>query len=321
MNTDSDFDPTAADSARESLRESLRADAARWSGGDQEAPSEPGRGEAFVSWMLQSARLAALGDETVFRLWPGLASTLGVDVERAIAWSAGSGIRRLESAAGSNLALEIGVSEDASCLACMEPLTTDLLGRGGGPVHLAAWRDAASGLLLDEDAIDAITARRVLWPLPPDIRLPVVETPLSASDLILGGHRNDGPSRLVPKFVHAEELAMFDDGRPTPGMIDRFSKRRGEGITRSGRRLDADAELDPYWQITVEVRTEDVGVRTVRIGPMSLESHPDLDGVASEVAGTTLWSTSLHGLPLDVRTRIVCGDISIRTDEGDRFLL
>lgn len=85
--------------------------------------------------------------------------------------------------------------------------------------------------------------------------------------------------------------------------------------------MEADAELDPFWQVTVGLRAPDVGIRSIRIGPLALSTHPDEVESEGDGRGGALWSASLHGLPLEVRTRIVCGDISILTDEGDRFLL
>ena len=277
--------------------------------------------EAFVGWLLPAARLAALGDQAALQCWPALASHLQIDVSAALARAAAAGIQRLQSRDGIALAEEIGLAEDAWCLAVMEPRVTNLLGSTRAGRQLGAWADAASHVPLDEDGILVIKDRRRRWPLPNEVRLPVVEIPLAESDLLLGASPTLPPRRLVAPFAHVEEAALFDDGRPTPGMIRRFATRRGTGATRSGRWLRADAELDPYWQVTLGLQAPGVGVRAVRIGPMAMDLHPGASSSQNDDETPRFWSTSLKSLPLDVRTRVVCGEISIVTDEGDRFLL
>lgn len=323
MNTDSGHserpDPERSRIALEERLESLRDTGLAGSHGDLGHGSKE---TAFVDWMLGAARLAAMGHESLLRSWPSLATTLGIDVETAIFHAAASGITLLEAASGRRLGEQVGHAEDAACLAMVETRITNLLGDGPVPGWLDSWRRAASELPLDEEAAEIVLERRRCWPLPESIRLPVVDVPLTALDLqVIGATPMPPPVRLVPRFEHAEELATFDDGRPTPGMIRRFGERRGEGRTRRGAIMEADAELDPFWQVTVGLRAADVGIRSIRIGPLALTTHPDQVVSEDDVPGGSLWSASLHGLPLDVRTRIVCGDICIQTDEGDRFLL
>ena len=322
MSLENDPETPDSDDSMKSLRTRLEARLDGW----QKSPVDEGErpdqtASVFVSWMLESARLAALGEDAIFRAWPRVASHLGIDVQKAIGNAASIGIQRIESVEGRDLAEQIGVAEDAGCLAMMESRTTNLLGSTLAGRWLGAWTDAASHVPLDEDGIQVIHQRRHRWPLPEEMRLPVVQTPLGEVDLLVGGSAPRPPRRLVPQFTHVEEAALFDDGRPTPGMIRRFATRRGAGSTMTGRWLRADAELDPYWQVTLGLQAPGVSVRSVRIGPMAMELHPDAAAPGDDAEGSMLWTASLKDLPLDVRTRVVCGDISIRTDEGDRFLL
>ena len=308
--------------ARKVLGDDLQARLKSWVRDDRRAePERPTDVMDFVSWMLQSARLAALGDDLLLRQWPRVASVLGLDVQKGIAVAASAGMQRIESMTGRRLGEEIGVAEDASCLGIMEARTTDLLGSTLAGRWLGAWIDAASHIPLDEEGVQVLLERRRRWPLPEAIRLPAVQFPLSEMDLVVGASPSPPPTRLVPQFSHVEEAALFDDGRPTPGMIRRFATRRGAGSTRSGRWLRADAELDPYWQVTLGLQAPGVGVRSVRLGPMAMIPHPDASGAGVDDEGNSLWSTSLKDLPLAVRTRVVCGEISILTNEGDRFLV
>ena len=301
------------------LRERLTTTLARWREPDEVSPRPSDMD--FMSWLLEAARLAALGDDEILREWPALASRLGIDVRKTLEIAAMQGIDRIESLAGRDLAEEIGRAEDAACLDIMEPRITDLLGSTLSRRWLNAWTDAASRIPLDEEAIRLVQERRRRWPLSEQTRLPAVEMPLGRMDLVLGAGPRPSPRRLVPAFAYVEEAALFDDGRPTPGMIRRFATRRGATATASGRWLRADAELDPYWQVTLGLQAPGVGVRSIRIGPVAMGLHPDAAGPSHDHETNMLWSASLNDLPLSVRTRVVCGDISILTDEGDRFLL
>ncbi|MBC01915.1 MAG: hypothetical protein CMJ34_01240 [Phycisphaerae bacterium] len=322
MTADPDSSHIDPQDARERLRADLESRADRWLGGEASSfPDDDSSIDGFVTWLLRSGRLAALGEDRMLASWPRVASVLGIDVPQALADAALAGIRRIESLDGVVLAESIAEAEDASCLELMEGRTTDLLGTTLAGRWLRSWSDAVSHVPLDEDGLAFLDERRRLWPLPDEMRLPVVETPLGEIDLIAGAAASMPARRLVPQFVHEEEAALFDDGRPTPGMIRRFATRRGAGATGSGRWLRADAELDPYWQVSLGLQAPGVGVRMVRIGPVRMELHPDSAGPGEDEEASMLWTASLSDLPLDVRTRVVCGDISIVTDEGDRFLL
>ena len=142
---------------------------------------------AFVGWMLGAARLAAMGHESLLRSWPGLATTIGLDVETAIFHAAASGITLLEASSGRRLGEQVGHAEDATCLAMVETRITDLLGDGPVLGWLESWGRAASEIPLDEEAAEIVLERRRCWPLPASIRLPVVDIPLTALDLQVGG--------------------------------------------------------------------------------------------------------------------------------------
>lgn len=301
--------------------DNLRTDAARLDAQDL-------AGE-FSSWMLRAVRLAAVGDPRGFDQWPTLASELGVDVTASIREAAMDGLETLDDARGERLAEAIIDAEDAACLRLIEPQRSKLLSDESFARILLLWVDAAEGVLTDEEAASVLDSHRSSWPVPAEARLSVIETPLGELDHRLAATSIPPAVRLAPVFEHAEELATFDGGRPTDGMIRRFASRRGRGETPSGRNLEVEGTLDPHWQVTVWIKgTASALVRGVRIGTRALEIHPDFvpsaDGEAdseAEQARPRPWSVSLAGLPLDVRTRLVCGDVAISTLDGGRFLV
>ena len=286
----------------------------------------------FAAWLLRAVRLAAVGDPEGFDQWPALASELGIDVASSIRHAALDGLETLDDARGERLAEAVIDAEDASCLRLIEPRRTDLLADEAFDRILLLWVDAAEGVLTDEDAASVLDSHRISWPVPAEARLSVIETPLGALEHRLGGVSPSPAIRLAPIFEHAESSAMFDGGRPTDGMIRRFAARRGRGETPSGRDLEVEGSLDPHWQITVWIRgTASALVRGVRIGTRAMEIHPDFrssldaaddDGSDGGNDGPARpWSVSLAGLPLEVRTRLICGDVAISTVDGGRFLI
>ena len=301
--------------------DNLRADAARLDPQDLAAE--------FAAWILRAVRLAAVGDAEGFDQWPALASEIGVDVTASIRDAAMDGLETLGDARGERLAEAIIDAEDAACLRLIEPQRTNLLSDESFARLLVLWVDAAEGVLTDEDAASVLDAHRTAWPLPATARLSVVETPLGELEHRLAATSIPPAVRLAPIFEHAEELATFDGGRPTDGMIRRFASRRGQGETPSGRSLSVEGTLDPHWQVTVWIKgTASALVRGVRIGTRALEIHPDFVPSADEEgdaegaqARPRPWSVSLAGLPLDVRTRLICGDVAISTLDGGRFLV
>jgi hypothetical protein len=302
----------------------LRTDAERLDAADLAAE--------FAAWLLRAVRLAAVGDPEGFDQWPALASELGIDVASSIRHAALDGLETLDDARGERLAEAVIDAEDAACLRLIEPRRTDLLIDEAFDRILLLWVDAAEGVLTDEDAASVLDSHRTSWAVPAEARLSVIETPLGALEHRLGAVSPSRAIRLAPIFEHAEELAMFDGGRPTDGMIRRFAARRGRGETPSGRDLEVEGSLDPHWQITVWIRgTASALVRGVRIGTRALEIHPDFrssmdapddDGPDGGNDGPARpWSVSLAGLPLEVRTRLICGDVAISTVDGGRFLI
>ena len=305
--------------ARVELAERVRADAGRLADAEASTSEAP-----FVSWMLEAARLAALGDVEPFTEWPRLATAAGVDLDAAMRRRALAGIEAIEKADGVELAEGVVSAEDAAFLVAIEAATTDLLGEGAGIAALRTWIDAAGEAVPDEEAIEAIVAHGRRWPVTPERRLPVVERPLGELDLVSGGVLSQPGARwrrVLPRSERVEELAVFDDGRPTPGMIDRFAARRGRADLRDGTSCEIDSELDPFWQVSVSVQPGE-RVRRVRLGAVVLAAHADQEGAASlDVEGTRTWFVGLSRHPLDVRIRLASSDLVVETDDGDRFLL
>ena len=94
MSLENDPETPDSDDSMESLRTGLEARLDAW----QKSPADEGErpdqaAPVFVSWMLESARLAALGEDAMLRAWPRVASHLGLDVQKAIGNAAAIGIQ------------------------------------------------------------------------------------------------------------------------------------------------------------------------------------------------------------------------------------
>lgn len=277
------------------------------------------RAHDFVVWWLRSARLAVLGHPSNFDRWPRLAAETGVDVIVALQEAGREAIEVLADARGERLAEALIDAEDAACLVALEPERTALLPPAALTGVPALWREAAAEALMDADARALLARHRRAWRMPPSFGLPVIDAGLDELELRLAVADCPPPVRLAPVFSYAEEVATFDSGRPTEGMIRRFAERRGEGTTRDGRDLRVEGVLDPHWRVTVWIRGAATEViRSVRLGMLALAVDPDFEGSESDVRP---YFATLAGLPIDVRTRLVSSEIAVATEVGDRFLL
>ena len=277
------------------------------------------RAHDFVVWWLRAARLAVLGHPSCFDGWPQLAADTGVDVVRALRAAGLEGIEVLTDARGERLAEALVDAEDVACLMAVEPERTRLLPAVAFTGVSALWLEAAAEVVLDVDARVRLVRHRRAWTMPVTVGLPVIDEGLDELELRLAVADCPPPVRLAPVFAYAEEVATFDSGRPTEGMIRRFSERRGEGVTRDGRGLRVEGVLDPQWRVTVWIRGAAVeAIRTVRLGMLALMPDPDFDPVDGDEQP---YFAALATLPLDVRTRLVSSEIALSTGAGDRFVL
>ena len=308
----------SGDAAMEGLEGWLVREAARQRR-EVEAHPLPERSHDFVVWWLRAARLAVLGRPSCFDDWPSLAAETGVDVVAALRAAGFEALEVLADARGERLAEALVDAEDAACLMAVEPERTRLLPATAFTGVSALWLEAASEVVLDPDAHARLVRHRRAWAVPPRVGLPVIDHGLDELELRLAVADCPPPVRLAPAFAHAEEVATFDSGRPTAGMIRRFSERRGEGTTRDGHDLRVEGVLDPQWRVTVWIRgTAAAMVRTVRLGMLALAEDPDFEGTEDD--GRPYFA-ALAKLPLDVRTRLVSSEIAVSTRAGDRFLL
>lgn len=291
----------------------------------------------FVAWWLLAARLAALGDESGFRTWPTVAKRLDIDAVQAIAEAARIGVATLDDGAGEPLADAIIDAEDAACLLDAESRLTGLLPHLGGVVQ--AWIDTASARVLDEDAAEIIAAHAATYPIESSVRLPVVQTPLSALEMLVAAASVPAskPIRLAAVFEFEESLALFHDGRPTEAMRRRFAERQGDGVTPEKAMFRVTPQLDEFWAVVVRVSGEAARrIRTVRLGSWPLQRVPEIDAhdpsvasvpsVASDTSEASdepeaLFETVLAGLPFADRMRLIRAEIGITTTDGGRFVL
>lgn len=303
-------DPAGIAALLAGLRRELEAEASWFEQGDEASAGAP-EPQDFVGWLLRAARLAACGDREPFRMWPRLATGLGINVEDAVAEAAATGIAVLDESSGIPLGEAVCDAEDASCLLAMEGETTGLL-QASAP-RLGLWASAAEEIPLDDLAFETVEHRRVTWPVPSPARLAIVATPLHELDFLITARTATRPVRLAPIFDAAPELAHFDGGKPSPRMLDRFNARRGRGVTPSGLELEVRAVLDEWWGVFVRIEGSAVkAIRHVRLGTLVLREVADQPG---------LWTAAIDRMPLEAILRILNGDIAVRTDDGGRFLV
>ena len=307
-------DASTESSEAEALRADLRReldDVAGWLRGGSGATGDSPEAHDFVDWLLRAARLAACGDDEPFRTWPEIATTLGIDVTRAVADAAATGITVLDESAGIPLGEAVCDAEDASCLMMIEPSRTGLL--DACMSRLGLWTSAAGEVPLDDLAFEVVEHRRSAWPVPVPARLPIVAAPLHEVDLLIAASAATPAVRLAPIFEAVEEMAQFDGGRPSPRMIERFEARRGRGVTPGGLSLEVRGTLDEWWGVFVRIEGAAVStIRHVRLGTMPLQRNSESPEV---------WEVALGGMPLETILRLLNGDIAIRTADGGRFLV
>lgn len=268
---------------------------------------------AFVAYLLSSARLAALGDESRLRQWPKEAGKHGIDALAAIRETAQREHEAIERGDGNAICR----AEDAHCVWIMEPRTTNLLGEASRALEL--WARAAEDAVPDgADALETIKERKASVPLEPEFRLGIVAEPLDEEELRLcAALPRKAPSRIAPAQKTSPEdasMAVLDGGHPTPRLINRFEARKGTiKLDTPGETLHAAAELDHWWGVRVILDGDAAAnAESVRLGTLRLTQHPDDEGV---------FQVSLGEMTLATKLRLLALDICIRMRDGGRLLL
>lgn len=274
--------------------------------------TEPTTSKGFEAWWLGAARAAGLGRHEPFLRWPAIASRIGVSAEVAIKRVCGSVLERLEGPIGMDGDRAVVDAEDLACLQSVEPVTTALLAWPNGWVRMAV--AAAESRALCAAGVETIRRHAVMFPLSEAMRLPVVALPLEPIDLMAGARR-PGPVQVLAEvaLVSETELVSFDDGRPSPRMIERFARRRGEGVTPTGRLFRAEPVLDRWWGVRVRVEGDGAGgVSDARLGSLRMTRHPGENG-------DWHFEASLAGMTPDVQSRLLCSQLMLRSRDGGRF--
>ena len=267
----------------------------------------------FVSYMLLSARLAAMGDQSRFLEWPRIATNTGVDVLAALGEAFGHAEPLLEAGDGD----AICQAEDVNCLRRIEPSSTGLLGAIDGV--LDCWVQSALEAIPAAESLDILHARRESVPLGPEYRLPLISEPLIEEELLLcAGLPRPDPQRIGQRvraeMPAEEEMALLDGGHPSERMISRFQSRSGElAVAGSGKVLKAVAQLDHWWGVQVFLDGEGAeDADAVRLGTLTLQRHPE---------DPSVFQGSLGRVDLANRLRLLGLDVCIAMRDGGRVLL
>ena len=276
----------------------------------------PATAEEFGIWWIRSARAAVLGEPEAFDRWPSLATSLSLPPDGVIDRVCRTILRRLESDPGPSGDDAVVDAEDLLCLRGVEPERTRLVSWSGRLDDLVTLTvDAAGDRVLASEGVAAIRAHADAFPLPGRFRLPAIDHPLDHVDLLVG----TTPLRPIA-HVAAEpeaagaEVAMFDGGRPSTRMMDRFAGRRGDAVSPRGRFFVAEPKLDAWWG--VRIRIEGDGAETVLAARLGSRA---LDRLDVEEPGVTHFETSLAGFTPDVQSRLIGSEIMLRTSDGGRF--
>lgn len=272
--------------------------------------------------LLLAARLAALGDEAVFGDWPSdLRSRFGEaasgDLVAKIRDACLALIPRLRSGSGSELASALRTAQSLQSLLEADRAHGGLL----EPAHaiIEAMGLDCDGLPLDDEAAAELAecpelrSQRTAW-LIPLLAAPVGAT---ASAALAHARRALGPVpvRQVRAVEALEAELVFDGGRPSQRMIERFAARRGTMVFEDETTAEVRAILEPDWQVKIQFAGDPERLQRidrVRLGTRAAEPlDEDRD----------FWRASLAELGVNAQTLLVNQPIMVQMRDGVRFSL
>jgi hypothetical protein len=268
--------------------------------------------------LLAAAWLASLGEVEPYRTWP---STLSAEEAATLpGWIASECeklVLRLRQGIGDELAEALMRAQAFACL-----LHAD---REHGAL-LAAEYDGIAGVLLecarlplDDAAACELAVHSDVQCLQQEHLIPIVAHPVGltacaslADAAALDETNGVTPVCRVPVF---EQELVFDSGRPSERMMERYAQRRGALHCLDGSKSNVRAILEEDWRVSVQF---DAGaswcarIDRVRVGTRVAESVDDK---------RDFWTASLAQLGLDAQTRLVNQPILVTLATGERFSL
>ncbi len=271
-----------------------------------------------LAHVLLAARLASLGEVEGYRNWPRvLAASDAASLPGAIATACAELVGRIRIAEGEALADALLEAQAFACLLAVDREHGGLLQGAYGAIEGVDIE--CRHLPLDNEAAWRLGEEPELALLEPEHLLTVLVAPigLSASAALAMARLALGsiPLKPVCRVPVLESELVFDMGRPSDRMIERFAERRGVVHLDDGTNAQVRAVLEEDWQVTVQFDAEESWcerIDRVRLGARAAEP---LDLRADS------WTTSLADLGLDAQTRLVNQPIMVLMATGERFSL
>lgn len=271
-----------------------------------------------LAHVLLAARLASLGDAQPYLDWPrSLEAARAATLPDAVGTACTELIMRLPQARGEQLADLLLDAQAFACLLAVDREHGDLLRSSHESIEgirLECERlpldDEAAWRLAEDPGIPLLETAHVLPVLIAPVGL-TGSTALAAARIALGPI----PIKSVCRIPALEAELVFDMGRPSERMIERFAQRRGVVHLDDGTSAEVRAVLEEDWQVTVQFDADQSWcerIDRVRLGARAAEP---LDARGDS------WTTSLTDLGLDVQTRLVNQPIMVLMATGERFSL
>ncbi len=272
-------------------------------------------GPDFLNFLAIAARLAALGHPDPLTQWPALARQVNAALEPQIASRIAQSELILQQQKGELLA---GAIIDAQDFHCFYNLQRDIL----PPLvaaRLTAWRDAAELAPLDAHAAELLQLFLTDFPIPPALRLAIIDAPVEQRVIAAVGLLA-APPLITDAFWPAVEssqardvpeaaVAYMADGRPSE-RFQRIMERldvpmevRGLGPVLLTRRIGDD------WALRIGLRQEDgaaAAVAGVRLGAWK---------AAVEADGSE-WVVPLRHFPHMQRVALLAQPVVIAFNNG-----
>lgn len=284
----------------------------------ERTPTDSG---GFFAWWGLAARLAALGDESVFSTWPSVVRQLGLDLDSGLRRRSSEGIEDLESQTGEVLAL---AATDAQDLAFAHNLSADIL-PASGRLALEDWISRVQHTDFDEAAVTAIEEWRERNYLDRALCLPAVAHPLTGFERFLVASSSPDwvnlesswppamelPTHLSPVGVIGAVPVHLDDGDAPTELRQRWRRTLVVNLP-DGREIRVVRSLNEDWDVVVLFEGA-IEVIAVSLGSLGLTRTNDQDEVR--------WHTSFGILPRNERLTRLDAPLRIRTADGFRLVL
>jgi hypothetical protein len=277
--------------------------------------------ETPLAHVLCAARLATLGDDAPYRAWPGALAGTTADLPDRIKGACLDLVVRLRASTGDQLVRALLDAQAFNSLLVVDREMGSLLGPAHGVIESMLLE--CDGRTLDDDAAAELDGLLELVLTPDTCLIPILIAPvgLTACMVLAEDTKSAGLSpvnRIGPVDQHAAEPELeaelvFDGGRPSERMIDRFARRRGVMQFDDGTQTEVRAVLEEDWRVTVQFSGDDTWCRRIDLVRLGARMARPLDDLKD------FWTTSLANLGIDAQTRLVNQPIMIRLSNGQRF--